>query len=66
MADETDARVRARVPARVARLTDEVQNTYGAFVGHAVKCESCKEVGGRCKAAEVLWRDYKEARGKLG
>lgn len=60
MADE--ARVRAMVPARVARLTDEVMNTYGAFVGHAVKCGECRETGGRCEAAEVLWGHYREAR----
>lgn len=59
MTDE--ARVRARVPARVARITDEIQNTYGAFVGHSVKCEHCKEAGWRCEVAEGLWQEYKAA-----
>lgn len=49
------------VPARVARITDKVQNTYGAFVSHSVKCEDCKEVGWRCDTAEELWQEYKAA-----
>lgn len=49
------------VPARVARLTDKVMNTYGAFVTHSVGCADCKEVGWRCKKAEELWQEYKAA-----
>ena len=60
MADE--ARVRARVPARVAWLTDKIQSTYAAYVDHAVKCEPCRESGGRCEEAEVLWGHYREAK----
>ena len=54
--------MRARVPARVARLTDKVMNAYGAFVDHAVQCGECRETGGRCGEAEVLWGHYREAR----
>ena len=54
--------VRARVPARVARLTDKIQNTYAAYVDHAVQCGPCRETGGRCDEAEVLWDHYREAR----
>lgn len=54
--------MRPMVPARVPRLTDKVMNTYGAFVDHAVKCEECRETGGRCEQAERLWGHYRNAR----
>lgn len=62
MTDETQTRASALVPAKVPRLTPELQNTYGAFIGHAVKCGECRETGGRCDRAEELWLKYKEAR----
>lgn len=60
--EPTGARIRARVPSRVARMTDKVHNTYGAFVDHALGCGECKALGSRCERAEELWREYKTAR----
>lgn len=53
------------IPVGVDRSVSAVQRTYGAFIGHAVECQGCRETGARCDTAERLWRKYKEARSQM-
>jgi hypothetical protein len=51
----------ARPPlAAVARLSP-VQQAYGAYTGHAIACDACRDVDRSCADAEALWRAYRAA-----
>jgi hypothetical protein len=54
-----------RTPMVAAGATlSPVQQAYGQWTGHALKCPICRDVdGGRCDTADMLWRAY-QASGK--
>jgi hypothetical protein len=41
---------------------NRMQTAYRAFLDHSSTCGDCLERGGRCPAADELWRAYKSAR----
>ena len=49
-----------RTPIVAAGSTlSPVQQAYGLWTGHALKCPICRDVdGGRCDTADALWRAY--------
>lgn len=49
----------ARPPlAAVSRLSP-TQQAYGAYAGHAIACDACRDVDRTCGTAEQLWKAWK-------
>ena len=44
--------------AAISRLSP-LRQAYGAYTGHAVACDACRDVDRTCAAAERLWRAYR-------
>lgn len=49
---------RAPLAAGVSRLSP-LQEAWGAYTGHSVACDACRDVDQKCETAEALWRTYR-------
>jgi hypothetical protein len=50
-------------PGLIASATrlSPVQEAYGDYTGHAIKCPKCRDIDrDRCSDGETLWRTYHE------
>jgi hypothetical protein len=48
-------------PLAAASRLSPVQQAYGAYTGHAIACDACRDVDRSCADAEALWRAYRAA-----
>lgn len=46
-------------PLAAASQLSPVQRAYGAYTGHAVACEACRDVDRTCGTADRLWKAWK-------
>lgn len=48
-----------RPPLAAASRLSPTQQAYGAYTGHAVACDACRDVDRTCGTAEQLWKAWK-------
>jgi hypothetical protein len=48
-------------PLAAASRLSPVQQAYGAYTGHAIACDACRDVDRTCTDAEGLWKAYQAA-----
>ncbi|MFF1547182.1 hypothetical protein [Streptomyces sp. NPDC058291] len=48
-----------RPPLAAASRLSPVQQAYGAYAGHAIACDACRDVDRTCADAGRLWKAWK-------